>query len=244
MNTFLPLIALALLLINCQKTDQAKTYSSETLKTERISTNVFQHTSFLQTESFGNVPCNGIVVIDGNEAVIFDTPTKNEVSEELIGWVENELKCKIKAVVSTHFHEDCLGGLTAFHQHHIPSFAYRKTIELAKEANVAVPQNSFDSKLEIMIGSEKVVAEFLGEGHTRDNTIGYFPSENVLFGGCLIKELKAGKGFLGDSNEAAWSTTVRAVKYKYPDAEIVVPGHGEYGGQDLLDYTITLFDAD
>lgn len=29
-----------------------------------------------------------------------------------------------------------------------------------------------------------------------------------MFGGCLIKELDAGKGYLGDANVADWSSTV------------------------------------
>jgi metallo-beta-lactamase class B len=43
----------------------------------------------------------------------------------------------------------------------------------------------------------KITAKFFGEGHTKDNVVGYFPSENVMFGGCLVKELNASKGYLG-----------------------------------------------
>jgi metallo-beta-lactamase class B len=64
-----------------------------------------------------------------------------------------------------------------------------------------------------------------------------------MFGGCLVKEMSADKGFLGDSNVADWSGTVEKVKTKYPDVEIVVPGHGKYGSRKLLDYTIKLFKA-
>jgi metallo-beta-lactamase class B len=62
-----------------------------------------------------------------------------------------------------------------------------------------------------------------------------------MFGGCLIKELKAGKGYLGDANIINWSKTVEKVKKEYPNVQIVIPGHGEYGNSKLLDYTIKLF---
>jgi metallo-beta-lactamase class B len=62
-----------------------------------------------------------------------------------------------------------------------------------------------------------------------------------LFGGCLIKTLKASKGYLDDANVQAWSATVEAVKQAYPNAQVVVPGHGDYGNNKLLDYTIKLF---
>ena len=64
-----------------------------------------------------------------------------------------------------------------------------------------------------------------------------------MFGGCLVKELKASKGYLGDANLTEWSNTVEKVKNAYPNVAIVVPGHGEYGNQKLLDYTINLFKA-
>jgi metallo-beta-lactamase class B len=62
-----------------------------------------------------------------------------------------------------------------------------------------------------------------------------------MFGGCLIKELGAGKGYLGDANVVAWSSTVEKVKKAYPNVKVVVPGHGAYGNIKLLDYTINLF---
>ena len=62
-----------------------------------------------------------------------------------------------------------------------------------------------------------------------------------MFGGCLIKELDASKGYLGDASVADWSSTVERVKKEYPNVKIVVPGHGEYGNNKLLDYTINLF---
>lgn len=216
-------------------------YKSDDLIITRISENAFVHTSFLQTQDFGNVPCNGLIVRNGNEAVVFDTPAGDKSSEVLIKWMEDTLHCKINAVIPTHFHNDCLGGLNIFDQHAVSSYAYVKTIELAKENNFAVPQNSFNDSLRLNVGNETVTVKFLGEGHTKDNVVGYFPSENILFGGCLIKESGAAKGYLGDANVGAWSRTVENVKKEFPDVKTVVPGHGKPGNKKLLDYTIRLF---
>ena len=216
-------------------------YQSETLEIQKITDHVYQHISFLDTESFGKVPCNGMIVFDKGEALIFDTPTDNAASSELIDWVENSLQGKITAVVPTHFHVDCLGGLDAFHQRDIPSYASNKTIALAKANQASVPQNGFDSLLELKVGDEPVMVAFVGEGHTRDNMVGYVPNEKVLFGGCLVKEIGAGKGNLEDANVQDWPLTVASLKEKYPDVKIVIPGHGKPGGTALLDYTTTLF---
>jgi len=247
-NTLL-IIVISLTILNCSSQKQIEfkpkeVYKSNDLIVTQITENSFVHISFLQTNDFGNVPCNGLIVRNSNETIIFDTPTNDKNSEELINWIKGTLKCKVNAIIPGHFHEDCVGGLKAFHDNDIPSYANFKTIEFAKEINSAVPKNGFKDSLTLKVGDEIVTAKFFGEGHTRDNIVGYFPNENVMFGGCLIKELDANKGYLGDANVSEWSATVEKVKKEYPDVKIVVPGHGEYGDKKLLDYTINLFKAE
>lgn len=145
--------------------------------------------------------------------------------------------------IPTHFHIDCLGGLAAFHERNIPSWAHERTRSLAADSNMVVPQNGFEEKKIFQLGSETVRAEFNGEGHTRCNITAYYPPENVLFGGCLVKSLNAGKGNLADANVPAWPETMRTIKQKYPELEVVIPGHGPVGGVKLLDYTARLFAA-
>ena len=208
---------------------------------KQLSENTFVHTSYLQTDDYGHVPCNGLVVRNGQQALIFDTPTDDQSAKELIRLVQDSLLCKIMTVVPTHFHSDCLGGLKAFHEAGIPSIANELTLELAKNSGVEIPKNGFRDSLILEIGRGKVVIKFLGQGHTRDNVVGYFPSEDVLFGGCLMKELGASKGYLGDANVDEWSATVEKVKKEFPRVKRVVPGHGEAGDSSLLDYTQKLF---
>jgi metallo-beta-lactamase class B len=222
---------------------QQKTYKRQTFKLQELSPNTYLHISYLETNTFGKVASNGIVVVDNKEALIIDTPVNGEVARDLIEWIENDLKCKPIGVIVTHAHEDCLGSLSTFHDLQIPSYAHNATIALARaEGRFDIPQNGFDDNLELTVGNKKVISEYFGEGHTRDNIVSYFPSEQVLFGGCLIKSKGAGKGNLADANVAEWPKTVRAVKRKYGDAAVVVPGHGKPGGPDLFDYTIKLFD--
>ncbi len=243
-SLFVVCLSITILSCNLQKKEPFKpkiVYQSDDLVITQLSEKSFEHTSYLQTNDFGNVPCNGLVVSDGGETIVFDTPTNDKSATALIKWIKGTLHCKVNAIIPTHFHDDCLGGLKAFHDNHIPSYAYFKTIELAKKNNYVVPINSFKDSIVLKVGNENTITKFLGEGHTLDNVVGYFPNEDILFGGCLIKELEATKGYLGDANITAWSGTVEKVKQEYPKVKIVIPGHGEYGGQKLLDYTINLF---
>ncbi len=216
-------------------------YHSPHLEVEQITPHTFVHRSFLQTDDFGRVSCNGLVIQVGEEVIIFDSPTTNESSRELIAWVKEELGSKLVAIVPTHFHNDCLGGLQAFHEAGVPSHALDLTLELAAASKASVPQHGFTHSTRFLIGGKEVWVSFFGEGHTRDNVVGYFPQDHVLFGGCLIKELNASKGYLGDANVEAWHKTVQKVKEAFPQVYRVVPGHGEVGDASLLDYTIRLF---
>ncbi|WP_299989499.1 subclass B1 metallo-beta-lactamase [uncultured Pontibacter sp.] len=220
----------------------SQSYTSETLEVHKIADQVYQHLSFLETQSFGKVPCNGMVVIDQQEAIIFDTPPTDQASLELIEWVEQSLGCQVKAVVATHFHDDCLGGLQAFEQRGIPSYASHRTIALAKANHSAVPKHGFEEELTLEVGNEKVLVLYPGKGHTQDNVVGYFPKAQTMFGGCLIKEVGAGKGNLADADTVAWPQTVAKLKATFPQVKHVIPGHGKAGGQQLIDYTVHLFE--
>ena len=232
---------IGLILLGCTHQKPILNFESESLKIEQLTANTFVHISYLQTDDFGNVPCNGLIVIDNGEAIVYDTPVDDAASKILIKWLKREHRIKVKAVVVTHFHNDCLGGLNAFHKARIPSYASNKTIVFCKVRNLPVATHRFDDYLELKVGNEIVQNEFIGEGHTSDNIIGYFPKDKVLFGGCLIKEVGASEGYLGDANTKEWSNTVNNIIDVYPDVEVVVPGHGKPGGVELLTFTMNLF---
>lgn len=228
-----------------QSADGLTIYQTENLIIKKLSIHIYQHISFLTTDDFGKVECNGMLVINENKGIVFDTPTDNNSSLELINFVTNELKSEIIALIPTHFHEDCVGGIQKFEEYNIQAYATNQTIELLKKngQNFSKPIKNFDNSLALNIGNKKVFAEYFGEGHTKDNIIGYFPEDKAVFGGCLIKTVGASKGYLGDANTNKWSETVQKIKLKYPDTEIVIPGHGESGGMELFDYTIELFEV-
>lgn len=216
-------------------------YRSDKLVISRLSPKVYLHTSYFDSQTFGKVPCNGMVVAVDNEAVIFDTPANDSSSAELVVWIQSKLRHQPTAVVPTHFHEDCTGGLKIFHKAGIASHASFATIELAKKRGFNVPQNGFRDSLVLTVGDLQVTVRYFGEGHTTDNVVAYFQNDGVLFGGCLVKELGAGKGNLDDANVNDWAATVGKVKAYFPQVKIVIPGHGRPGDKQLLDYTIKLF---
>ncbi|MDN3643333.1 subclass B1 metallo-beta-lactamase [Lutimonas halocynthiae] len=217
-------------------------YKTKNLKINQLSEHAYIHESYLDTEAYGKVPCNGMVFIDELEALVFDTPTTNKTSQELIDWLKNDMNCKVRSVIVTHFHVDAMGGLEAFHKNEITSFANSFTIDIAKEKELVVPEYGITSSYEHQFGNSKVISLFVGEGHSKDNIVGYFSNEGILFGGCLVKALGAKKGNLEDANTVEWPKTIEKLSVMVPKVQIVVPGHGEPGSATLLKYTIELFE--
>jgi metallo-beta-lactamase class B len=247
MNIAFKFLIITLFLIGCQSQKTLQNtenfvYTSDNLIIKQLTPNTYQHITFLQTESFGNVPCNGMIVINKNEAIVIDTPVNDETSYELINWISKDKNANIITVVPTHFHDDCLGGLTAFEKNNIPSYANSKTIELAKVNEMNIPQNGFNDTMILPVGEIKIDLTFFGEGHTRDNIVAYVENDKVLFGGCLVKELNAGKGYLGDANVDEWSKTIEKISDYYPNLQLVIPGHGDVGNKELLKFTAQLFE--
>lgn len=226
-------------IFSCAKSSMRPLYRSPNLVIKPMTKNTLVHVSYLNTKQWSKVACNGMIYINNGEAIVFDTPTDSAATHELLKWLS--ARATIKGVVVNHFHEDCLGGLRNFHQANIPSYSSNKTIQLATKAKVTVPQSGFDTLLTLQVGHNEVLNRYFGAGHTQDNIVSYLPNEKAMFGGCLIKSLNASKGYLGDADTLAWSNTVRKVKQAFPEVQYVVPGHGNFGNSDLLDYTINLF---
>ncbi|MEM7654613.1 MAG: subclass B1 metallo-beta-lactamase [Bacteroidota bacterium] len=230
-------------LLACRPLPTSQGYESDQLRITSLSEHSWLHTSYLQTQSFGRVPCNGLIVIDDGEALILETPTNDSISAALIEWVADQ-GAKVIGVVVHHYHVDCLGGLPAFHQRGIPSYANAATIPLAEAEGWELPQEGFDSLLRLTVGAEEVEIRFFGEGHTEDNITTYLKGDQVLFGGCLLKSMGAGKGNLNDATPDEWSATIARVQAAYPEVKQVVPGHGMPGGPELLGFTREMFEEE
>jgi metallo-beta-lactamase class B len=132
-------------------------YETEYLIIKKLSNHIFQHISFLNSDDFRKVECNGMLIISGNEGVVFHSPTDNESSTELMNFVANVLQTTITAIVPTHFHDDCVGGILEFEKECISIYLQRLTANILKENGKDLTNSmiTFDSSLTLDIGSKK-----------------------------------------------------------------------------------------
>lgn len=205
-----------------------------------ISQNSYRHISYIDYKG-SKIPCNGLLYFNDNECIVVDTPTTDSVSIELINWIKENKKVKIIGVVSTHWHDDCTGGLRAFHNENIPSFSLEFTRDTLIIQNLPAPQNVFTDSMKIKVGNKFAELYYPGPGHVKDNIVVWFNDEKVLFGGCLVKEFKSNSiGYIGDADLNNWDKTLAKVKAIYPEAKVVIPGHGDTGGLELIDKSIEI----
>ncbi len=208
---------------------------------QQLTENVWLHITYIDYPGYGRVPANGLIVVDGDRAAMIDTPWNDEQTALLFDWVQHELHATIEQVIVGHAHDDCMGGLAEVHRRGAVSYALDQTIAKAEEAGLPVPQHSFSESMTVKVGDTELLLHYFGGGHTRDNIVVWLPAEHLLFGGCLIKAVNSKN--LGNVQEAdlqSWPETVKKVMQAFPEAAIVVPGHGASGGTELLTHTLTL----
>ncbi len=209
------------------------------LQIKEINNGIFLHTSFKQIEGYGLVDSNGLIVLDGNQAYIIDTPWSEHDTETLVNWI-NEQGYDLKASISTHWHEDRTAGIAILNSKSIPTYTSKLTNDILVRNGKPTATNIFYSD-EFSLQNGQLEVFFPGAGHTEDNLVVWLPKTKTLFGGCLVRSLDwNGLGYIGDASVENWADSIRKIKSKYSSTITVVPGHGNAGNIKILDHTIKL----
>lgn len=212
-----------------------------------------------------------IVKASGKELVLIDTPYTNEATEQMLQFIEKEIKPKKITAILTGFHVDNLGGTGCLLEHHIPVYGSDRTCQLLDERSAQTqrlmltwlqkpeqekyrkayadmkfekPDHVFSIEKGLFLKKGKLSFEvyFPGESHSPDNLVVYIKELNLLFGGCMIKSPESTNlGFTGDANMNEWPVSVKKVQDKYSDVQWVIPHHGQWGGVALIQHTLDLF---
>lgn len=216
--------------------------TSASLEVKLIQNGAYLHTSFHEVKGYGLVDTNGLVLIDGNQAFIVDTPWSTSDTEALVNWI-NEQGYDLKASISTHHHEDSAAGIGVLNSKSIPTYVSKLTNDLLLSKGRPTAMNIFDEE-EFSFKAGRLEVFYPGPGHTIDNVVVWLPKENILFGGCFVKGLEWNNiGYIGDASIDRWADSIRKTKSRYPRSITIIPGHGEIGNIQLLDHTIQLVQA-
>lgn len=201
--------------------------------------NVYLHISYKEVEGYGMVGSNGLIVIDNNKAFIIDTPWTTKDTEQLLKWISDN-GYQLESSISTHSHEDRTGGIGYLNSQSVDTYTSTLTNSILAENVKPLAKYTF-SENDFSLSKGLVEVSFLGEGHTKDNLLVWLPKQKLLFGGCLVRSEKGKSlGYVGEASVELWEGTMDKVLAKYPDAQLVVPGHGKRGDRELLKHTKAL----
>lgn len=240
MRTIIFLLCLVIASANYAQTyTQSKVNNDITLV--KISDNAFVHISYTNDPQFGRFPSNGLILINNNEAFLFDTPTTVTQTQELVDFITDSLKLKVIGFVPNHWHNDCVGGLEYLKSIGVKTYANQLTIDILKQKGQTYPDNGFRDSLQLFLGDKEILCYYMGAAHSKDNIVVWIPSEKILFAGCMAKSINSiNLGNTVDGDLKAYPITIKKVIEKFPNANIIIPGHGSFGGIEVLTHTLKL----
>jgi len=216
----------------------------------RIAPGVWLHSAYHTTGSFGSVVSNGLVVENGDSAILIDTAWDDAQTRSILQWARERLRRPIAAAITTHAHSDKMGGMKVLHEAGVKTFAPRLSNADAPGRGLTPASTSLDFERDgwltpasrkdaVPLGDLRVF--YPGAGHTRDNIVVAIPGASIIFGGCLIRPPEStDMGNVADGNLSHWDAAAEAVGKAFPDARIVIPSHGPPAGRELLTLTADL----
>ena len=237
MDTWKMILVLAAALVSGLPAAEVK------LEVKPLTDGVWLHTSWQTVATWGLVPSNGLIVREGDQLVVVDTAWGAEPSRALLAWIDRELKLPVARLIVTHFHDDKLGGWEVFAERGVRIVVSEQTLALAK----VTPTAAFET-YRLLPGEKRTSGTleifYPGPAHAPDNVVVWVPAAKLLAGGCAVRAAASGGlGNLSDASVADWSASIARVQTEYPEAKIVLPGHGDQGGPELLAHTRKLAEA-
>lgn len=207
----------------------------------KLADNTYIHVSYTQSPGYGRTSSNGLIFTNNGFACLLDTPMTDSLTYDLVNWITDTMHLKITGFVPNHWHVDCMGGLGYLQSIGIDSYANYMTIDIAKEKGLPQPSHGFHDSISFKVGNESIFCYYLGAAHSLDNIIVWIPSEKIIFTGCMVKNISAVLlGNTVDGDLTAWPVTLNRILQKFPDVNIVIPGHGDAGGLELINHTLEL----
>lgn len=207
---------------------------------------VWVHTSYYTYPGGTRYPANGLIVRDGNGLLLVDTAWGERLTLTLLNQIEAKIKLPVRRAVVSHAHGDRIAGADVLEARGIEVHALPLTQQRAVGEGMPVPDHGLAGLdmpgASVQFGPVEIF--YPGPAHAPDNLMLWVPSQRVLFGGCAVRGAAADSlGGIADADMGAWPEAIRKARARYAKAEVVVPGHGEAGGPELLDHTLALLDG-
>jgi cyclase len=177
-----------------------------------------------ELQAFGG---NLTVYLTDAGAILIDA--KNEqMHEDVVAKVRSLTDKPIKYVVLTHNHGDHSGGTAK-----MQALGATVVISSADQDNMAragrrdIPEIAFSGQARISLAGKHVVLREL-RGHTRGDTIAFFPAARIVVAGDLVTAPGSVPGIVNYGDGGTWTDWGIALdEIARMDFDHLVPGHGQ-----------------
>ena len=222
--------------------DAAIAKISDDLQIRQLAPGVWMHTSWNTLPTGMRYPSNGLLVREDQGCLLIDTAWGEAPTRSLLDWIDRELHLRVVRAIVTHAHDDRMGGAAVLVERHIPFSSHPLTRVLAAKKHWPAPETIPGIEAAgSAVTSGTVEIFYPGPAHTPDNIMVWIPQAKILFAGCAVKDAPARNlGNVEDADLANWPRAIRRTQQRYPEAKVVVPGHGEPGAAELLQHTLDL----
>jgi glyoxylase-like metal-dependent hydrolase (beta-lactamase superfamily II) len=215
---------------------------SPQLQVQQLAAGLWLHRTEQRLSNGAVFTANGLILETPDGIWLLDTAWGFYPTRDLLHWIDVVLKKPVRKAIATHAHDDRTGGVVALAERGIPLQVTTQTGAIAAEQQIAPLQVVTDLAPGGVYQDGPVQWFYPGPGHTADNIVLWLPQYQLLHGGCFVKAPRyPGLGNIADADVAAWPVSLQRLKAQYPQALVVVPGHGDVGDLQLLDYSLALF---
>jgi glyoxylase-like metal-dependent hydrolase (beta-lactamase superfamily II) len=151
-------------------------------------------------------------------------------------WLKAELKQRhptapIKFMVYSHDHADHISGGEVFADTAtVVAHANAKDVIVGEKRPTAVPQVTFNERLDIELGGTVMELHWVGRNHSNNSLVMRFPKEKVAF---AVDFIPVGTVAFRDFPDAYLDDWIESLKrVEAMEFDILAPGHGPLGNKD------------
>ncbi len=210
---------------------------------KQIAPGVWSHTSYYLYPNGVKFPSNGLIVRNGETLTLVDTAWGEVKTQKLLNEIKKQINLPVSHAVVTHAHSDRAAGVDILEAQGIEVWAHPLTKKLTVEYGLPVPNHVFSEleKNNSQVAFNNLQVLFPGPGHAMDNLMVWIAEQKILFGGCAVRATSAKSvGNVKHGDAHSWLAVTENIIKQFPQATLVVPGHGDVGGIELLSHTQSL----
>ncbi len=170
-----------------------------------------------------------LVTADG---VIATDPINADAARWLKAKIKAQFKQPVRYVILSHDHADHSSGAEVFAEDGAVVVAHNraKRIIVGEKRPTAVPDVTFDSRMNISLGGQQVRLRYVGKNHSDNMIVMHFPKQRALFAVDFIPVKTVAFRDFPDAYIPEWIQSLRKVERM--DFDILVPGHGRVGDKN------------